>query len=180
MAEPFIGEIRPWALNYAPMGWAFCNGQLMQAAQNQPLFAVIGITYGGNGSTTFNLPNLEGRVPMHFGQGNGLTPRGIGQTYGVSTVTLTESQTPSHVHTLTAQDLDGNSTAPGGNFLAKSNAEGPRGKVAYNTYAPPAVQTPMASTALGAVGGNQAHDNVQPILAVNMCIALIGIFPVRS
>lgn len=180
MADPFIGEIRPWALNFAPMGWAFCDGQLVPLAQNQALYAVIGTIYGGDGVNNVGLPNLQGRAPMQFGQGNALTPRTIGQAYGVSTVTLTEAQTPSHVHTLTAQNLDGNSVAPAGEFLAKSNMEGPRGKVAYNTYAPPAVQTPMASSALGAVGGNQPHDNLQPILSINMCIALEGEFPVRT
>lgn len=180
MAEPFIGEIRPWALNFAPRGWAFCDGQLLPISQNTALFSVIGTIYGGDGRATVGLPNLQDRAPMHFGRGPGLTDRVIGAKLGSSTVTLTEAQIPSHTHTLTAQNLDANSAAPANQFLANSNAEGPRGRVAYSTYAPPAAQTPMSNTAITPTGGGQAHENLQPYLTINMCIALVGVFPSRS
>lgn len=180
MAEPFIGEIRPWALNFAPRGWAFCNGQLLPISQNTALFAVLGTTYGGDGKSTVGLPNLQDRAPMNFGAGPGLTSRKLGQVLGTTDVTLTEAQLPAHTHTLTAQNLDANSAAPAGQFLAKSNVEGSRGRVAYNTYSPPAAQTSMAAAAIGTAGGNQSHENMQPYLAINMCIALVGIFPSRS
>ena len=180
MAEPFIGEIRPWALNFAPRGWAFCDGQLLPISQNTALFSVIGTTYGGDGRSTLGLPNLQDRAPMHFGRGDGLTNRSLGQVLGTSTVTITEAQMPMHNHGLVAQNLDANSTSASGQFLAKSNTEGPRGKVPYSTYAPPPAQSQMASVAIGGVGGNLAHDNLQPYLTINMCIALAGLFPSRS
>jgi microcystin-dependent protein len=180
MAEPFIGEIRPWALNFAPRGWAFCNGQLLPLSQNTSLFAVIGTYYGGDGKTTLGLPNLQGRAPMNLGHGPGLTNRNIGEVLGTPDVTLTEAQLPAHTHTLTAQNLDANSAAPAGQFLANSNQEGPRGRIPFSTYAPLAAQTPMAPPAIGSTGGSQSHENMQPYLAINMCIALVGIFPSRS
>ena len=180
MAEPFVGEIRPWALNFAPRGWAFCNGQLLSIAQNTALFSIIGTYYGGDGKNTFGLPNLQGRAPMMFGRGAGLTSRVIGEVLGTPDVTLIEGQLPAHTHTLKAQNLDANSAAPGGQFLANSNVEGPRGRVSYNTYAPPATQVPMASPSIGSTGGSLPHDNMQPYLAINMCIALIGVFPSRG
>ena len=180
MAEPFIGEIRPWALNYAPYGWAFCSGQIMPIAQNTALYSILGITFGGDGRTTFGLPNLQGRAPMHYGSGPGLTHRALGELDGAATVTLTSEQMPLHNHNLTAQNVDANSAAASNQFLAKSNQPGPRGPVAYNTYASAATLSPMSNTSVQSVGGGQSDENMQPYLTVNMCIALEGVFPSRS
>lgn len=180
MADPFIGEIRPWALNFAPMYWAFCNGQLMNIAQNSALFAILGTTFGGDGKTTFGLPNLQGRAPMHYGAGPGLTPRTLGQSLGATTETLTLNQIPNHTHNLTAQNLDGNSPVPAANYLAKSTEQGARGRQALNTYCPAGAMTPMSASAVQITGGGLAHENMQPFLAINMCIALQGIFPPRG
>lgn len=180
MADPFIGEIRLFPFNYAPYGWAFCNGQALPINQNSALYAVIGIIYGGDGVNNFMLPNLQGRIAMNQGRGPGLTPRNINDQVGTTTVTLTANQLYQHTHTLIAQNSDANSVVPGENYLAKSNVESPRGRTACSTYAPPAVMTPMASSALGSIGSGQAHENMQPYLPLNMCIALDGFFPVRT
>lgn len=174
MADPFIGEIRLWALKYAPWGWAFCNGQVIPIRQNTALFAVLGNTYGGDGQNDFALPDLQGRVPMHPGTGPGLTPRSIGQTGGNPATTLTADQLPSHTHVVGAYNGGGNKGEPTNNVWA---VEG-RGKPpAYSTSAP---DKPMSPQALPAAGGGQAHENRQPYLALNFCIAMVGIFPSRG
>ena len=174
MADPFIGEIKLWSLKYAPMGWAYCNGQLLNVQQNPALFAVIGNVYGGDGQTNFALPNLQGRVPMHCGTGPGLTPRSIGQTGGETSVTLTLSQLTSHTHTVNAYTGGGDKGDPVNNVWA---VEG-RGKPAvYSTNGP---DKQMNSQALVAAGGGQLHENQQPYLALNFCIALSGVFPSRG
>jgi microcystin-dependent protein len=180
MADPYIGEIRIFPFNYAPMGWAFCNGQSMPVAQYQALFAVIGTIYGGDGQNNFNLPNLQGRAAMDMGTGPGLTPRNINDQVGAATVTLTGGQLNQHTHNLVAQNVDANSAAPTSNYLARSTANTPRGRAAANTYAAPGAMTPMAPTALTSFGKGQAHDNMQPYLPLSLCIALEGIFPVRQ
>jgi microcystin-dependent protein len=180
MADPFIGEIRPWALTFAPYQWAFCNGQLIAISQNSALFAILGTTYGGDGKTTFGLPNLQGRAAMHYGAGPGLTPRDLGEVLGSPNVTLDLTGIPNHTHNLTAQNVDANSAVPTSNYLAKSNEEGARGRQPLNTYVPPSGMTPMSPTAVQITGGGQPHENMQPYLAINMCIALYGIFPSRG
>ncbi|QBK31405.1 phage tail protein [Roseitalea porphyridii] len=172
MSEPFVAEIRIFAGNFAPRGWAFCNGQLLPIAQNTALFSLIGTTYGGDGRSTTALPNMEGRAPMHPGRGPGLTTRRLGERGGAETVTLTEAQMPQHHHTLTGSADDRVlSVNPGGNYLGAGTA----------LYAPSSAQrAPMAAQALPETGGSQAHNNMQPYLTINFIIALVGLYPSRS
>jgi microcystin-dependent protein len=167
VSEPFIGEIRIWAGNFAPRGWAFCNGQLMPIQTNTALFALVGTIYGGDGETTFALPNLEGRAPMHWGRGPGLTSRRIGQRGGEETISLTEQQMPAHTHVLNAIADSASDTSP------KNNALGSGEKV----YGGSGTTVPMSDNALSNSGGSQAHDNRPPYLGMYFCIALTGAFP---
>jgi microcystin-dependent protein len=173
MAEAFIGEIRMFGGNFAPMDWAFCNGQLLSIAQNTVLFSLLGTTYGGDGKTTFALPNLQGATPMHQGAGPGLTPRTLGETGGAESVTLTEPQLPNHAHVANASSSPGTLGDP-------TNAiwgAGGRGTPAvYSTVG----DTPMSIQSLTPAGGSQPHNNRQPYQAVSFIIALQGIFPPRS
>jgi microcystin-dependent protein len=175
MSEPFVAEIRIWALNFAPRGWAFCNGQLLPIAQNTALFSLIGTTYGGDGRTTTALPDLQGRSPMHPGRGPGLTDRQLGQSEGQSTHALTLQETPSHTHSLQAFGAPGASNTPGGNTLARSQV--PTAPF-YN--ASTANQVNLAPEALPPAGDGQDHENKQPYLALTFCIALVGIYPSRG
>ena len=172
MSEPFIAEIRIFAGNFSPRGWAFCNGQLLPIAQNTALFSLIGTTYGGDGRTTTALPNLQGRVPMHPGRGPGLTSRRLGQRGGVTTVTLSEAQMPNHTHSMgfgpPATDDDVSSSAVLGSTPG------------VNLYATPNNLESLADQALLSTGGSQAHNNVQPYLVMNFIIALVGLYPSRG
>ena len=170
MSEPFIGEIRIFAGNFAPLSWAFCDGRLLPIAQNVALFSIIGTTYGGDGRTTVALPNLEGRLPMHQGRGPGLTPRTIGQRFGVETVTLTEAEMPNHTHALEGSTEDDNETAPVDNYMGALGTK----------YAAAANLMDMASQSLPNAGGSQSHNNIQPVLYLNFIIALQGILPSRN
>ena len=166
MSQPFIGEIRMFGGNFAPVNWAFCNGQLMAIAQNDALFALIGTTYGGDGQTTFQLPDLRGRLPMH--QGSGFV---IGQIAGSETVTLTTAQMPQHTHTVSA--------------LTTANAPSPTGGVyggntADSIYTANAPSVQMNAGVVGIGGGSQPHENMMPFGVVNFIICLFGIFPSRS
>lgn len=172
MSEPFIGEIRPFGFNFAPRGWAQCNGQLLPISQNTALFSILGTTYGGDGKSTFALPNLQGVVPMGNGQGPGLSPRALGQKGGSETVVLTSQQIPPHTHSANCNAGNGNQLAPAGNVWAQ-DAGGSR---EYGDTGP----SQMAAGAVGNVGGDQAHTNLQPYQVVNYCIALQGIYPPRS
>ena len=179
MSQPYVGEIRALGFNFAPTNWAFCNGQSMPISQFDTLFAVIGTTYGGDGVSTFNLPNLQGQVPMHWGTGISGQTTTIGQTQGTTLVTLTQAQTPQHTHTITAQVVasggDPEKTAtPGPNtWLSDADLTG-----LYNDT--PTVNTAFAGNAITQVGGSQPHDNMQPYLAINFCMSLFGIFPSRN
>ncbi|MCU6708644.1 tail fiber protein [Paenibacillus sp. J5C_2022] len=175
MIEPFIGTIMMFGGNFAPRGWAFCNGQLLPISQNTALFSLLGITYGGDGRSTFALPNLQGRVPMHPEQGPGLTLRGLGEQGGASTVTLTEAQIPQHAHQL----KHGSAVVPQGNPLnaLPSETSGRRGG---ELYAAPAVGELMHRDVLSTAGGGQAHSNMSPYLGINFVIALYGVYPSRS
>jgi microcystin-dependent protein len=173
MSEPFIAEIRIFAGNFAPRGWAFCNGQLLPIAQNTALFSLIGTTYGGDGRTTTALPDLQGRAPMQPGSGPGLTARRLGEKVGVETVTLSEAQIPSHTHTERSASRRARSTAPSAttSFTEGSDA----------TFAPSSSATvDLASETISTTGGGQAHTNLQPYLTMNFIIALIGLYPSRS
>ena len=174
MSEPFIAEIRIFAGNFAPRGWAFCDGQLLPIAENTALFSLIGTTYGGDGRTTMALPNLEGRAPMHPGHGPGLTTRRLGERIGVETVTLSEAQIPSHSHTLRANS----SSASGSSPASTTSLAAAFPASFYSTSG--AGLADMASETLSTSGGSQSHDNLQPFLTLNFIIALVGLYPSRS
>lgn len=175
MSEPFVAEIRIFAGNFAPRGWAFCNGQLLPIAQNTALFSLIGTTYGGDGRTTTALPNLEGRAPMHPGRGPGLTDKRLGERGGVETVTLSEAQMPNHNHTMQANANPGDLQIPNNQRSLARTQPG----FAWQD-ATTANLVDMASQALPSAGGSQAHNNMQPYLAINFIIALVGLYPSRS
>ena len=167
MADPFVAEIRIFPFNFPPKGWAFCNGQFLPINQNQALFALLGTTYGGNGQTTFALPNLQGRLPIHFGSGHTL-----GEAAGTSAVTLNVGQMPTHNHNPLASNADGALATPVGNYWG-SNSERPYSASLSNLVA-------MSPSGVSNTGGSQPHNNMMPYLVLNFCIALQGIFPSRN
>ena len=171
--DPFVAEIRIFPFNFAPKGWAWCDGQLLPLSQNTALFSLLGTTYGGNGKSNFALPDLQGRAPMHPGQGPGLSLHDLGETGGSDTVSLLESEIPAHAHTLrTASDpADVQSPSP-----ARSLTRSAPG-FAYTTAAP---NTTLADPALAPAGGDQPHNNMMPYLTLSFCIALQGVYPPRS
>ncbi|MEM9291946.1 MAG: tail fiber protein [Acidobacteriota bacterium] len=173
MSEPFIAEIRIFAGNFAPRSWAFCDGQLLPISQNTALFSLIGTTYGGDGRSTTALPDLQGRVPMHPGRGPGLTSRRLGQRGGIETVTLSEAQMPNHTHQLIATSSDANSADP-----VKRAPARVIGGFTYNTATTNLVN--MADQCVPNTGGSQAHNNLQPFIAMNFIIALQGLYPSRG
>jgi microcystin-dependent protein len=177
MSEPFIGEIKIVPYNFAPRGWAFCNGQLLPIAQNTALFSLLGTTYGGDGRTTFGLPNLQGRGPLHAGRGPGLTQRRLGEHGGVSEVTLTEAQMPEHRHPPRARSHPGDQASPENHTWAVAYS----GRQVVNMYSQDTSgPTPLPSAALAKAGSGQPHNNLPPCLTLNFCIALLGIYPSRS
>jgi microcystin-dependent protein len=172
MAEPFIGEIRLFAGNFAPNGWALCQGQLMAIVENEALFNLIGTTYGGDGQNTFALPDLSGRVPVHQGAGPGLSNRVIGQRGGSEQVSLTLAQMPAHTHTMVASSAPAQAAAgPSGNVLAATTV---------NVYGSDPPATPMAAGAISPAGGAQPHDNMAPFVAMSYIISLFGVFPSQA
>jgi microcystin-dependent protein len=173
--SPFIGEIKMFGANFPPLGWALCNGQLMAISQNEPLFTLIGTTYGGDGVNTFGLPDLQGRAPIHQGTGIGLSPYVIGQKAGVENVTLTTQQMPIHTHTASAAGA-GNTDTPVNGFPATD----PAGNVAQFKKSPFGATSNMNAGAIQNAGGNQPHNNVQPVQVVTYIICLNGVFPPRS
>ena len=175
MSEPFVAEIRIFAGNFAPRGWTFCDGQLLPIDQNTALFSLVGTTYGGDGRTTVGLPNLQGRAPMHPGSGPGLTARRLGQKAGTDTVTLTESQIPSHSHTLRGTVA----AATPGALSHQSSFGRTSGRTGYQSSATVSL-VDLASAAVSTAGGGQAHANTQPYLALNFILALVGVYPSRS
>ncbi len=173
MSEPFVAEVRIFAGNFAPRGWAFCNGQLLPVSQNTALFSLIGTTYGGDGRTTTALPNLEGRAPMHPGRGPGLTSRRLGQRGGTETVTLSEAQMPNHTHTLRGRNAPASANAPSTNTSLARSSLG----FAYKDATP---GVSLNAGSLKNTGGSQFHNNLQPFLTMNFIIALVGLYPSRS
>lgn len=173
--DPFVAEIRIFPFNFAPKGWAFCDGQILPLSQNTALFSLLGTTYGGDGKSNFALPNMQGNAPMHPGQGPGLSPHDLGETGGSDTVTLIESEIPSHSHSLMSSTTNSSKPSPGGNALARVTGASP---YVAGTPAPPLVQ--FSSNALAPAGGDQPHNNMQPYLTLNFCIALQGVFPPRT
>jgi microcystin-dependent protein len=170
MSQPYIGEVRLVGFSFAPYGWSICNGQLISIAENSTLFQLIGTTYGGDGQSTYGLPNLQGRIPIHQGS-NSMNTYVPGQLGGVESVTVTLNQFPAHNHLLSALSTAGGSNSPTGNVTASL----------ANAYFKATPADPMSSAALGSSGGGSLpHDNMQPYLALNWVIALFGIFPSQS
>jgi microcystin-dependent protein len=167
MAQPFLSEIRMMSFGFAPKGWALCNGQLLPINQNQPLFSLLGTTYGGDGRVNFGLPNLQGRTPMHTGNGHTL-----GQLGGEQNHTLSISEIPTHIHNAVASSTAGSVREPGANLLGNSAPN--------NLYGPAQNLTALRATTVGNTGGSQAHPNMQPYLTINFSIALQGIFPSQN
>ncbi len=176
MSSPFLAEIRIFGFNFAPRGWAACDGQLMPISQNTALFALLGTTYGGDGKTTFALPNLQGNAPLHPGQGPGLSLRDLGETAGVTSVSLIQSEMPVHAH----NSLQASSSA--GTVQSPANADWATVQVlrqGVNLYSTTTAGS-MSPDALSPAGGDQPHNNMPPYLVLNFCIALQGIFPARN
>jgi microcystin-dependent protein len=172
MSQPYVGEIRMFGGNFAPSGWAFCDGQLMQISENDTLFNLIGTTYGGDGQETFALPDLQGRLPMHAGQGPGLSNYQIGEKAGVETVTLTTQQNPTHTHAVVVSGDLANSNSPNNSMLAQSTQ--------ILLYTQDTASKFMAPSALSPVGGSQPHENMQPFLVISFIISLFGVYPSQS
>ena len=174
MADPFLAEIRIFGGNFAPLGWALCNGQIFSISQNTALFSLLGTTYGGNGTSTFALPNLQGMVPMGMGNGTGLSQRALGEQGGEPAVTLLTGQMPAHNHAAQCDNQGGGVASP---INATWGGTGRGGKPAYTTNTP---SSPMSGQSLAVAGGNQAHNNMSPYLALSFIIALQGIYPQRN
>jgi microcystin-dependent protein len=172
VADPFVAEIRIFPFNFAPKGWAWCNGQLLPISQNTALFSLLGTTYGGNGKSNFALPDLMGRAPMHPGQGPGLSLHDLGETGGAETVALLESEIPAHSHAFNASQADALEPAPGAQLFATG--------IGVSMYATPGSPAALAPNALAPAGGGQPHNNMQPYLTFYFCIALQGVFPPRQ
>lgn len=171
MSEPFVGEIRMFAGNFAPRGWAFCDGQLLSVSQNDALFSLMGTIYGGDGRTTYGLPDMRGRIPLHAGSGPGLTPRRLGAKFGTENETLTVNQLPSHSHNWQASTDAANTRDTAGNVLAQSIPD------IYNTRRSP---INLNTSSVSNVGGSRSHTNLMPFLCINFIVALFGIYPSRN
>lgn len=176
MADPFVAEIRIFGFNFAPKGWAFCNGQLLPISQNTALFSLLGTVYGGDGKSTFALPNLEGSAAMHPGQGPGLSERFLGEQSGTEFVTLLTTEIPIHNHFVMTDPFSGDKTVPANTQVLSASSGG----FLYVTGASNPPLTPMAFQALPPTGGSLPHNNMQPYLVLNFCIAMQGVFPPRS
>lgn len=173
MGSPYIGEIRMFGGNFAPAGWAFCNGALLPISENDALFTLIGTTYGGDGQETFALPDLQSRVPIHAGQGPGISQNyQLGEKGGVESVTLAVTQIPQHTHAFLASTAAASSNDPGGQIIAQSGQRA--------AYTEDATTTNLASSAIAPIGGSQPHENLQPYLCISFIISLFGVFPNQS
>lgn len=175
MSEPFVGEIRMFAGNFAPRGWAFCDGQLLAVSQNDALFSLLGTIYGGDGRTTFGLPDLRGRIPIHAGQGPGLSSRRLGSKTGAEHETLTVNQMPSHSHTMQASNNPADSRTLSGKVLAK-------GINTNDTFYVNSGEstTPLVTGMVSNSGGSRSHNNLMPTLCIHFIVALVGIYPSRN
>jgi microcystin-dependent protein len=173
--DPFVAEIRIFPFDFAPKGWAFCDGQILPLSQNTALFSLLGTTYGGDGKSNFALPDMQGNAPMHPGQGPGLSLHDLGETGGSETVTLLESEIPSHTHQMRGDNQDpGDTGAPSpAAVFAKSSG-------AFAFVPPTPVLVQMSDSAIAPAGGDQPHNNLQPYLTLNFCIALQGVYPPRT
>ena len=171
MSDPFLGQVTMFAGNFAPRGWAFCDGQLLAIAGNTALFSLFGTIYGGDGRTTFGLPDLRGRVPVHMGQGPGLSNRTVGAKSGSESVTLVTTQLPSHTHALQGSADSATTPDPSGNVFARSSGDAYGSDLSASNMNPGAVSD---------TGGTQAHSNMQPYQAINFIVALVGVYPSRT
>jgi microcystin-dependent protein len=180
MSNPFVAEIRIFPFNFAPVGWAMCNGQLLPISQNTALFSLLGTTYGGDGRSNFALPNLQGSVPMHPGQGPGLSLHDLGETSGSDTLTLLSTEMPAHGHFLNATTSAGTAPDPSGALYANGNwsSQGSSGAVQYYSGTVPNAQ--LNANTIAPAGGSLPHNNLMPYLSLNFCIALQGVFPPRT
>ena len=172
MSEPFVGEIRMFAGNFAPRGWALCDGQLLAVSQNDALFSLFGTIYGGDGRTTFGLPELRGRIPIHAGTGPGLTPRQLGSKAGRENETLTSNQMPSHNHDFSVSADPGTIQKPTGQYLASSST--------VRLFRPTPPNVSLDQSMIEFTGGSQQHNNIMPYLCINFIVALVGIYPSRN
>lgn len=173
MSEPFVGEIRMFAGNFAPRGWAFCDGQLLAVSQNDALFSLFGTIYGGDGRTTFGLPDLRGRIPIHAGSGPGLSPRQLGAKSGTEQETIVVNTLPNHGHgPIRATGDSATQRGPGGQILARTASQ--------DIYRDDEVDTPLSASAVTNVGGSRPHTNLMPFLCVHFIVALVGIYPSRQ
>jgi len=172
MSEPFVGEIRMFAGSFAPRGWAFCDGQLLAVSQNDALFSLLGTIYGGDGRTTFGLPDLRGRIPLHQGEGPGLSSRRLGSKGGAEKVTLTTNQLASHTHDWNANTQLSDQASPQGHVIAATTAP-------FRLYRAEAQTVSLASSTIANTGGSRSHTNLMPTLCVHFIIALVGIYPSR-
>ena len=181
MADPFVAEIRIFPFTFAPRGWAFCDGQLLPLSQNTALFSLLGTTYGGNGKSNFALPNMQGSVPMQQGQGPGLSVRDLGEIGGVETVTLLQSETPIHTHTMQVSSQDASTASPTGAYPAKGLWDAGTGGGLAGSFVPQGAGaiTQANLQEISVAGGSLPHNNMQPYLTLNFCIALQGVFPSR-
>jgi microcystin-dependent protein len=182
MTQPFVGQVQLFGFNFAPRGWQQCTGQVLPISQNPALYSLLGTYYGGNGSSTFGLPNLQGRGAVGAGQGTGLSPYVQGETVGSSTVTLTLTELPSHNHMFLASTSSGSVLTASGNQLGVCKSAGKSGGTTGRVYSPNpnSATTGLAPTAIGMSGGNLPHNNMQPYLTLNYCIAMVGVFPARN
>jgi microcystin-dependent protein len=180
MTQQYLGQISVFGFNFAPAGWAQCQGQILAISQYTALFSLIGTYYGGNGTSNFALPNFQGNIGVGIGQGAGLSNYDIGETTGTPTVTLQYSQMPFHNHPFVASTTVGTTTSSANNQLAKAATGGKKGSVTANYLNTGAPTTSLNPLSLSTVGGNQSHQNLQPYMAVNYCIALKGTYPARN
>jgi microcystin-dependent protein len=182
MSQPFIGQVIMFGGNFAPAGWMTCSGQLLPISEYETLFNLIGTTYGGDGQSTFGLPDLQGRVPINQGTGQGLSARVLAQKAGTETVTLTTQQIPGHTHSINAVNANANQQAPAGNSIFANEVTTATGAGNAFTYfsGTPATTSPLLPATLNAAGSTQPHENIQPVLAVTYCIALFGIYPSQN
>jgi microcystin-dependent protein len=182
MSQPFVGQVMMFGGNFAPQGWMTCSGQILPISEYETLFNLVGTTYGGDGQTTFGLPDLQGRIPLNQGTGPGLSPRVIGQKAGTESVTLTTAQIPLHTHSVNAVNANANQQAPAGNSIFANEVSTATGGGNAFTYlaGTPASTSPLLAATLNQSGGSTPHENIQPVLAVTYCISLFGIYPSQN